>query len=99
MKVIVLPIKEKDLSQFKKDMQEAFQKGAEHEFGEINEEILKDKDIEKSLNKEGSAAFKAVIDGEIFGGAIINIDEKTQHNHLEFLYIKYGSQSSKYGCL
>ena len=27
MKVIVLPVKEKDLSQFKKDMQEAFEKG------------------------------------------------------------------------
>ena len=46
MKVIILPVKEKDLSQFKKDMQEAFQKGAENEFGKINEEILKDKDIE-----------------------------------------------------
>ena len=39
MKVIILPIKEKDLRQFKKDMQEAFQKGAENEFGKINEEI------------------------------------------------------------
>ncbi len=97
MKVIVLPVKEKDLSQFKKDMQEAFQKGAENEFGKINEKILKDKDIEKSLNKEGSVAFKAVVDGEILGGAIVSIDEKTQHNHLEFLYVKYGSQSKGIG--
>ena len=98
MKVIVLPLKDKDLNIFKRDMKEAFQKGAENEFGKINEEILKDKDIEKSLNKEGSAAFKAVVDGEILGGAIVNIYEKTQHNHLEFLYVIYGFQSKGISC-
>ena len=97
MKVIVLPLKNKDLNIFKRDMKEAFQKGAENEFGKIKEEILKDKDIEKSLNKKGAVAFKAVVNGEILGGAIVNIDEKTQRNHLEFLYVKNGSHSKGIG--
>ncbi len=78
-------------------MQEAFQKGAEEEFGKLDVEILKEKDIDCSLGKKGSFAYKAVVEGEIVGGAIVNINEETQHNHLEFLYVKYGTQGKGIG--
>ena len=97
MKVIVLPLKEKDIAEWKKGMQEAFQKGAEEEFGKLNEEILKEKDIDSSLGKKGSFAYKAVVEGEIVGGAVVNINEETQHNHLDFIYVKYGTQSKGIG--
>ena len=81
---------------FKKDMQEAFQKGAENEFENLDFEILPEEDINKSLETKGAIAYKAVMNNEIVGGAIV-IDELTQHNHLDFLYVKYGIQGKGIG--
>lgn len=86
-----------DMVEFKKDMQYAFKMGAVNEFGEIDSEILPEEDIDLSLSKNGSVAYKAVMDGEMVGGAIIVIDEISQHNHLDFLYVKYGVQSKGIG--
>ena len=97
MEFELLPLCTEDLNQFKKDMQEAFQKGAESEFEDLNEEILPETDINQSLMKEGAVAYKAVVDGQMVGGAIIVVDETTQHNELDFLYVKYGTQSRGVG--
>lgn len=78
-------------------MQESFQKGFEDVFGKTENIILLEKDIDHSLKAEGSAAYKAVIDGKMVGGAIVVIDEKTQHNHLDFLYVKYNTHSNGIG--
>lgn len=93
----LLPLCTEDLKQFKKDMQEAFQKGAESEFEDLHEEILPETDIDKSLKKKGAVAYKAVIDGQMVGGAIIVVNETTLHNELDFLYVKYGTQSKGFG--
>ncbi len=53
--------------------------------------------LDKSLSEKGAAAYKAVVDGKMLGGAIVVIDEKTNHNHLDFLYVKYGVQSKGIG--
>nr|WP_308644785.1 GNAT family N-acetyltransferase [Oceanotoga sp.] len=79
--------------EYKKDMQEAFQKAAESEFYDLYAEILPEEDINHSLKTKGSIAYKAILDDKMVGGAIIIIDEKTQHNHLDFLYVKYGTQN------
>lgn len=93
----LIPIEKEDEVNYKKDMQEAFQKGAMQEFNNLNVEILSEKDIEESLSKKGAVAYKAVVDGKMLGGAIVVIDEITQHNHLDFLYVKYGTQSKGIG--
>ena len=93
----LLPTTPNDMAQFKSDMQEAFQNGAAKEFGNINVEILPEKDIDESLSKKGSVAYKALIDGKMLGGAIVVIDNTTQHNHLDFLYVRYGTQSKGVG--
>ncbi len=85
MNFILMPLKNEDIYTFKKDMQEAFQHGAIQEFNNLDFEILPEKDIEKSLSAKGSAAYTALVDGKIVGGAIVVIDELTQHNHLDFL--------------
>lgn len=97
MNLILEPIKNEDLITFKSDMQEAFQQGAIQEFNDLDVEILPEKDIDKSLSAKGAAAYKAVADGKIVGGAIVVIDESTQHNHLDFLYVKCGVQSNGIG--
>lgn len=53
-------IEPKELTQYKSDMQEAFQKGFEDAFGKTDAVILPEKDIDQSLNAEGSAVYKAV---------------------------------------
>lgn len=97
MEILLKPVEKEDIIEFKKDMQEAFQRGAMEEFNDLNVEILSEKDINKSLLQKGAIAYKAVADGKMLGGAIVVIDEKTNHNHLDFLYVKYGIQSKGIG--
>lgn len=53
--------------------------GYEKVFGKTDDVILPEKDIDQSLNAVGSAAYKAVVDGEMVGGAVVVIDEGTQN--------------------
>ena len=93
----LVPVCENDISTYIKDMQEAFQLGVEKEFNALNEEILPQEDVKKSLAAKGAIAYKAVVDHEMLGGAVVVIDESTQHNHLDFLYVKNGIQSKGIG--
>ena len=99
MSFLFVVVKNCDLEQYKKDMQEAFQKGFEEDFGKTEEVILPEEDINRSLTTKGSVAYKAVVDDEIVGGAVVVIDEETQHNHLHLLYVKYGIQTKGIGKL
>lgn len=95
---LLLPLKDEDKRSFFADMQIAFQSGAEKEFGKINEEILPKADIEECIAKKGAAAYQAMYDGKMVGGAIVVIDAKSGHNSLEFLYVKEGCQNKGIGC-
>lgn len=97
MNVELIPITADDLKQYKADAQEAFQKGFEDRFGKTDATILPEKDIDSSLNAKGSVAYKAVVDGEMVGGAVVVIDEETQLNHLDLLFVKYGTQGKGIG--
>ncbi len=97
MELKLLPVSQEDLAVYKHDMQEAFQKGAAEELSDLNVQILPEEDIDQSLNTKGAIALKAMVDGEMVGGAIVVIDEKTHCNHLDFLYVKYGAQSRGIG--
>lgn len=80
-------LQEEDVPSFKQSMQQSFQQGAQAVFGKIEEEILPEADLDAALNAEGAAAWQAVLDGKMAGGAIITIDRNTQHNHLDFLFV------------
>lgn len=97
MNVDLILMSDDDILELKKNIQYAFQKGFEDVYGKTNDIILPEKDIDRSLNAEGSAAYKAVVDGETVGGAIVVINKETQHNHLDLLYVKYGTQTKGIG--
>lgn len=97
MKFEMQPVSHSEMSRFKQDMQEAFQQGYEAAFGKTDEIILPEKDIDQSLQTPGAYAWKALVDGEPAGGAVVVIDEKTQHNHLDLLFVKYGTQGKGVG--
>lgn len=95
----LLPLNPKNLTQFKKGMQEAFQQGAVDAFGKIDIEILPERDIDNSLSAKGSFAYEALLDGELVGGVVVLIDDETQHNHLDFLYVRNETSSKGVGYL
>ena len=97
MKFELLVLTGNDVAIFKRDIQEAFQKGFEDVYGKTEDVILPEKDIDRSLNAKGSMAYKAVAGNEIVGGAVVVIDENTQHNHLDLLYVKRGIQTKGIG--
>lgn len=90
-------IENEDLKKFKLDMQEAFQKGYEDEFGRTCFQILPEKDINESLETNNSYAYKAEVDGNLVGGAIIVVDKKLKRAHLDFLYVKCDYQNQGIG--
>lgn len=97
MKFELFPVHTEELKQYKLDMQEAFQKGYENKYGKTDQMVLPENDIARSMNMEGAAVYKAVVDGEMAGGAVVIIDEKTQYNHLDLLFVKCGTQGKGIG--
>ena len=97
MHFALLPLTPDDLAAFKSDMQEAFRLGAAAEFPDEDEEVLPEEDIDRSLRAKGSAAWKALCDGEMAGGAIVVVDGDGKTGHLDFLYVKHGVQSRGLG--
>lgn len=97
MDFIIKKMDEIDIPLFIKDIQEAFQKGFEDVYGPTDCIILPEKDIEQSLNTFGAIAYKAIIDNEMVGGAVVVINEETQHNDLHLLYVKNGIQTKGIG--
>lgn len=97
MEFKLLRVEPEELKQYKTDMQASFQIGFENVFGKTDAVILPEADIDRSLNAKGSVAYKAVVDGETVGGAVVVINEITQHNHLDLLFVKNGVQSKGIG--
>ena len=91
--VTLLPLTADDREQFILDNQWAFKYGALLEFGERDDhidddgEIISRTTIEKSINNPKSETYRIMLDGEKVGGLILTIDKKTQHNHLDILFV------------
>lgn len=79
------------------EIQEAFQKAYEAEFGKFEKTILPAEDIEESFEANGSEAYVAEVDGKRVGGTITVIDELTGFGSLHLLYVKSDLQNSGYG--
>ena len=92
-KVTLLPLTVDDREQFILNNQWAFKYGAMVEFGERDDhidddgEIISRKTIEKSIDNPKSETYRIMLNGEKVGGLILTIDKKTQHNHLDILFV------------
>lgn len=94
----LIELKKEDVLNFKKLMQEAFQYGFESYTKQKEEQVLPDEDIDNSLKDINGQAYEMIDDnGDILGGAIINVNPNTQINHLDFLFVKVGIQSKGIG--
>ncbi len=99
--ITLAPLTDDDREQFILDNQRAFKYGAMEEFGmrddhmEEEGEIISRKTIERCI--DGGAAYRIREDGEIVGGLVLKIDRKTQHNHLELLFMNREAHSTGLG--
>ncbi|MCR4576275.1 MAG: GNAT family N-acetyltransferase [Lentisphaeria bacterium] len=99
--ITLTPLAEDDWEQFILDNQYAFKYGAMEEFGERDAhfeedgEIISRKTIEESM--ERGVSYRIREDGRIVGGLVLQIDEKTRHNHLDLLFIRPEAHSRGIG--
>ena len=90
-----------DREQFILDNQRAFKYGAMEEFGERDShfeedgEIISRKTIEDSIDQ--GVAYRIREDGRIVGGLVLQINEKTHHNHLDLLFVSPNAHSKGIG--
>ena len=100
-KITLTRLADDDREQFVLDNQRAFKYGAMEEFGERDShfeeggEIISRKTIEESI--KNGAAYRIREDGRIVGGLVLSINEETQHNHLELLFVTPEAHSKGIG--
>lgn len=84
-------VKEYELSKFKKDLQESFGEAVIEEFGSLEDgPIPSDEEIEENFKAPGVAIYHILSNGTKIGGVIVSINEETQHNSLDILFIVKG---------
>ena len=102
MAVITLTLlADDDREQFILDNQRAFKYGAMEEFGmrdnhlEEDGEIISRRTIANSIDE--GIAYRIRENGRIVGGLVLKVDEKTQHNELELLFVNPEDHSKGLG--
>ena len=92
-----LLVKEKK-DEYKTLLQEAFQYGFESYTVQKEEQELPESHIDSCLNNPNCKAHMMVNDdNEILGGCIVTINNKTNENILDFMFVKVGVQSRGIG--
>ena len=77
--VTLEPMKEKDKSEFKQKIQEAFSLAVAENFGST-EPIPSDKELEEDFAAPDNDSYVILNDGKKVGGAIVKINLETQRN-------------------
>ncbi len=101
--VDLVALREEDRNQFILDNQEAFKFGATQEFGLRDDhftddgEIISRETIEKCIDCRQNKTYRIFFEGRAVGGVILKIDEVTQRNHLEILFISPNEHGKGYG--
>ncbi len=87
--IVLEPFTAADLATFVRDLQDAFTLGIVEEFGAPHPgSIPSAEDVEESVLSPASTTFHLVLGGRRVGGAVLSIDEATQHNSLEFFFVR-----------
>ena len=90
--------KEEERQEFKRTLQEAFHLAVIERFGShSNKPIPSDKDIEDSFNAPGAVVYHICSNGKRVGGAVLVINEITQHNSLELFFMYPNRHSNGIG--
>ncbi len=100
-RITLTPLTADDRERFVLDNQRAFRYGAMEEFGlrddhcEEAGEIISRETILRCIRN--GIAYRIREDGRIVGGLVLQIDENTQHNHLDLLFVHPDAHSKGIG--
>ena len=82
--VALVPARHEELPELCKNLQEAFAAAVIETFGALeNGPIPADREVWESFDAPGGAVYHVTLDGQRVGGVVVNINEATQHNHLD----------------
>ena len=88
MNIRLEPARREELPAFCKQLQEAFSVAVIETFGpQDGGPIPADRDVWESLSAPGGAAYHILLGCQKVGGVVVNINEATQHNALDFFFI------------
>ena len=91
-------LEKEQTKEFKELMIEAFQYGYESYTKKKEDQVLPECDIDRSLNNENGHAYVMVDDNkQIFGGLIVNINNDTNINYLDFIFVRVDCESKGIG--
>ncbi|WP_376988624.1 GNAT family N-acetyltransferase [Bosea sp. R86505] len=80
-----------DLATFKRELQDAFAVAVIDEFGDLPDgPIPSDEDLNDACTASGSVVLRILLDGQKIGGAVVMINQETQRNRLDLLFVKTG---------
>lgn len=83
----LMPLMPQNRERFITMNQAAFRVAAQAHFGPLEQEVIAREDICRSLDAERAQAFQIMVDGEMAGGALVQIDPVTQRNALDLLFL------------
>ena len=93
--VELVPVRDEDMPEYKRRLQDSFTRAAEQAFPEWGEVIPPERDIDESLAAEGAEPLQIVYEGRNVGGAIVTGDGMAMH--LDFLFIDTDCQNLHLG--
>ncbi|SJN58014.1 GNAT family N-acetyltransferase [Vibrio ruber] len=86
--VTLMPVQQEDRLEFKQKLKTAFTDAVIKEFGQYHgKPIPSDKDIESSFDAENMVLYHILSNDNPVGGAVLQINEETQHHELEWFFI------------
>lgn len=85
--VILELVRQDELEIFKVKLQEAFAIAVVETFGEQNETIPSDEELEASFQAPGAIVYHVIWEGRPVGGAVLSINRETQHNSLDLFFV------------
>ncbi|MCF0147588.1 MAG: GNAT family N-acetyltransferase [Clostridium sp.] len=87
MKTHFRTVEENEYVNFKKDVQEILSISVIEEFGDNDEEVISDKEIDEVLYNPNVEVYYVYIDEKKVAGVALKIDKSTHHNSIDLLYV------------
>lgn len=87
-----------DYPAFKNELQAAFAVAVVDELGKPPDgPIPSDQELDAAIAAPGAVVLRIIHEGHAVGGAIVTIDEETQHNALDLFFIAVGQEGRSLG--